>query len=330
MDQLFDQFFDLVEGVQLRPIALVDIVLTAVLIYGVLRLIQGTRAVRLVIGAVILYLLFVVAQQAELILFSEIMQIGAVVGLVALVVIFQPELRRGLDRLGRLGSWSWLGTSDAGSHQRAAAILARSAARLSRKRIGALIVVERETGLGDMAETGVLLRADLSRELLASIFTPGSALHDGAVVVRGSEVVAAGVMLPLSERMPSQEHLGTRHRAAVGVTEQTDALAIVVSEETGTISLAEGGHILFDLDEEGLRQKLLRLLSPADIGRRARGLALRRGRRAPTATRPGEADATAESTLVDPDDTTATLAEVAPSRRSADMPTGADTRSPSK
>ena len=152
---------------------LLDIVLTAVLIYGVFSLIQGTRAVRLIIGAIILLLIYAVAQALGLRLLSGIMQAGAVVGLLALVVIFQPELRRGLDRLGRVGSWRWLAPADHASQQRVAGLLAATAAGSSRRRAGALIVVERETGLGDIAETGVALHADLSSELLTTIFAPG-------------------------------------------------------------------------------------------------------------------------------------------------------------
>ncbi len=270
--------FDLVEGVQLEPIALIDILLTAVLIYGVFSLIQGTRAVRLVIGAIILYLVFVMAQELNLVLLSGIMQAGAVVGLLALVVVFQPELRRGLDRLGRVGSWSWLSPADASSHQRIASTLASTAATLSTHHAGALIVVERDSGLGDMAETGVAIHADLSAELLTSLFAPGYPLHDGAVIVSGDQIIAAGAMLPLAERLPSKERYGTRHRAALGVTEQTDALAIVVSEETGAISLAEGGGILRELDEDELRQRLYSLLSPADVSGRVHGIASRGSR----------------------------------------------------
>ena len=147
--------FDLVEGVQLEPIAILDIVLTAILIYGAFSLIQGTRAVRLIVGAILLYLLYVMAQALDLRLLSGIMQLGAVVGLFALVVVFQPELRRGLDRLGRVGSLGWLGTSGSAAPVRVAGVLASSAAALSAARVGALIVVERETPLGDMAEQGV-------------------------------------------------------------------------------------------------------------------------------------------------------------------------------
>jgi len=267
---------DLASELRIEPSALLDILLTAGLIYLVLRLIQGTRAVRLAIGAAIVYVVYVFAQELDLRLLSGILQAGAVVGLVALVVVFQPELRRGLDRLGRVGSWALIGGAD-NSYQRAAGILAAAAAKLARRRTGALIVVERDTGLGDMAETGVMVHAELTAELLASLFAPGYPLHDGAVIVSSDEVVAAGVMLPLAEREGSMEHIGTRHRAALGVTEQTDALAIVVSEESGAISLTQGGRIVRDLDEDELRQRLYGLLTPTDVGDAARRVSQRNG-----------------------------------------------------
>ncbi len=264
-----DLLSDLATDLKVEPRALLDVLLTAVIIYLVLRLIQGTRAVRLAIGATIVYAVYIVAQSLELRLLSGILQAGAVVGLLAVVVVFQPELRRGLDRLGRVGSWGWLGASETGGHQRTAALLAAAAAKLSRRRTGALIVIERDTGLGDMAEAGVMMNADLSAELLSSLFAPGYPLHDGAVIVRGDEIVAAGVMLPLAEREASLEQYGTRHRAALGVTEQTDALALVVSEESGSISLAQGGSIVRDLDEDELRQRLYGLLARPDVTGRA-------------------------------------------------------------
>ena len=270
-----DQLRDLAADLRIEPSALLDIFLTAVLIYLVLRLIQGTRAVRLAIGAAIVYAVYVLALELDLRMLSGILQTGAVVGLVALVVIFQPELRRGLDRIGRVGTFAFLGDADSGGHQRVASLLAAAAAKLSRRRTGALIVIERDTGLGDMAETGVMVSAELSAELLASLFAPGYPLHDGAVLVQGDEIVAAGVMLPLAEREGSLEDYGTRHRAALGVTEQTDAVAIVVSEESGSISLAVGGDLVRHLDEDELRQRLYGLLAPDDVGSRARRLSLR-------------------------------------------------------
>ena len=270
-----DQLRDLAADLRIEPSALLDIFLTAVLIYLVLRLIQGTRAVRLAIGAAIVYAVYVFAIELDLRLLSGILQTGAVVGLVALVVVFQPELRRGLDRLGRVGSWALFGGAESG-HQRVAGLLSAAAAKLSRRRTGALIVVERGTGLSDMVETGVRTSAELSAELLASLFAPGYPLHDGAVIVSGDEIVAAGVMLPLAEREASLEQYGTRHRAALGVTEQTDALAIVVSEESGAVSLAIGGTIERDLSEDALRQRLFGLLAPVDVTSRARRFSRRR------------------------------------------------------
>ena len=265
-----DSLSDLAGGDLLTPRALLDVLLTSVLIYIVLRLIQGTRAVRLAIGAAIVYAVYVIALELDLVLLSGILQAGAVVGLVALVVVFQPELRRGLDRLGRVGSWAWLSDTDQAGYQRNATLLAAAAAKLSRRHTGALIVVERDTALGDMAETGVMVHADLSAELLASLFAPGYPLHDGAVLVQDDEIVAAGVMLPLAERGGSMEDYGTRHRAALGISEQTDAVAIVVSEESGAISLAVGGDLTRDIDEDELRQRLYGLLARSDVGSRAR------------------------------------------------------------
>ncbi len=269
------QLSDLVDGLALEPTALLDIALTALLIYGLLSLIQGTRAVRLVIGAIVLYGVYAMAQLLDLRLLSGILQTGAVVGLVALVVIFQPELRRALERIGRVGSlgWAFAPSGAAGVAEAVARTLARTAAALSVTRTGALIVIERDTGLEDTAETGVMLHADLSEDLLLSIFAPRTALHDGAVIIRAGRVLAAGAVLPLSETSGTRERTGTRHRAAIGITEQTDAVVIVVSEETGSIGLVQRGRILRDLDEERLRTALIGSLRPADgAGRAAAGI----------------------------------------------------------
>ena len=169
--------------------------------------------------------------------------------------------------------WVFAPSGAAGLAEGMARTLARTAAALSANRTGALIVVERETGLEDTAETGVMLHADLSEELLASIFARGTALHDGAVIVRAGRILAAGAVLPLSEISVHRERTGTRHRAAMGVTEQTDAVVIVVSEETGSIALVQRGRMLRDLDEERLRTALVALLGPTGgAGRAAAGI----------------------------------------------------------
>ncbi len=260
-----DRLLDALTSVEIEPIAIVDIVLTALLFYWLFSLIRGTRAVRLVIGVISLYVVYAAAQFFGLQLLSQILQTGAVVGLLALVVVFQPELRRALERIGRFGSLGWLWSGSQGEVHRVADAVARAAAQLSADRVGALIVLERETGLEDMAEGGVMLHAELSSELLRTIFTPRSALHDGAVLVRGDEIVAAGIVLPLGETSIQSERLGTRHRAAVGITEQTDAVVVVVSEESGSIALVERARIVRQLDEDRLRSALGSLLQPAAV-----------------------------------------------------------------
>jgi diadenylate cyclase len=256
-----DQLLELVRSLQLQPIALLDIGLTALLIYGLFSLIRGTRAVRLVIGVTVLYVIYVLAQALGLQLLSQILQAGAVVGLLALVVVFQPELRRALERIGRFGSLGWLLAPGArATSERVGALVAKGAVALGARKVGALIVIERETGLQDAAETGIMLDAQLTVELLETIFTPHSALHDGAAIIRHERVVSAGVVLPLSESGIYRERFGTRHRAALGITEQTDAVAVVVSEETGIVSLVERGRIVRDLDEPRLGKALVELL----------------------------------------------------------------------
>jgi diadenylate cyclase len=255
------QLVDLLSSVEIRLSTLVDIGLTAVLIYGLFSLIRDTRAIRLVIGVTVLYGVYIAAQFFGLQLLSQILQASAVVSLFALVVVFQPELRRALERLGRVGSLGWLlAPGQQGAIEQVAAEVAHAAAGLAAERHGALVVLERETGLEDTAETGVMLHADLSAEILRTIFMPRSPLHDGAVIIRGGHVLAAGAVLPLSELPVHAERFGTRHRAALGISEDTDALVVVVSEETGSISLVERGRIVRNLDEEKLRVALITLL----------------------------------------------------------------------
>jgi diadenylate cyclase len=256
------QLIDLFRSVDVKPTTFLDIGLTALLIYGLFSLIRDTRAVRLVIGVTVLYAVYVAAQLLGLQLLSQILQAGAVVGLFAVVVVFQPELRRALERLGRVGSLGWLlAPSAQGAAERMAAEIARASAGLAADRHGALILIERETGLEDTAETGVMIHADLSAELLRTVFMPRSPLHDGAVIVRGETVLAAGAVIErLSETAPHSHRYGTRHRAALGISEETDALAVVVSEESGAISLVEGGRIVRNLDEDKLRVALITLL----------------------------------------------------------------------
>ena len=257
---------------QVHPNTIVDIGITALLIYWLFKLIRGTRAVRLVIGVSVLFLVYALAVVFDLQLLTQILQAGAVVGLFALVVIFQPELRRALERIGRVGSFGWLlSPAETRVAVHVSNEVARAAAELSAEGQGALIVLQRETGLEEVAETGVMVHGDVSVDLLVTIFTPKSPLHDGAVIIREDRIVAAGTVLPLAETSIHTERFGTRHRAALGITEQTDAVVVVVSEENGQISLVERARIVRNLTEAGLARAIQGLLDPASEGRGAFG-----------------------------------------------------------
>ncbi len=257
---------------QVTLTTLLDIAITALFIYWLFSLIRGTRAVTLVIGVSILLGVYALAQFLQLRLFTQILQAGAVVGLFALVVVFQPELRRGLERIGRVGTFGWLlAPSEQRTIEHVAAEVAKAAGQLSREGHGALMVLERETGLEEIAESGVMIHADLSSELLCTIFAPRTSLHDGAVVIRDDRILAAAALLPLTE-MNLSERFGTRHRAALGITEDTDAVAVVVSEESGQMSIVERARIVRVPSEAQLQRALGALLeapaAPPGLSRR--------------------------------------------------------------
>jgi diadenylate cyclase len=247
---------------QVRPTTILDVGITALLFYWLFSLIRGTRAVRLIIGVTVLFGVYFLAQALELLLLTQILQTGAVVGLFALVVVFQPELRRALDRIGRVGSFGWLFSAESRVVDHVATEVARAAALLSAEGHGALVVLERETGLEEIGESGVMIHGDLSADLLRTIFMPRSALHDGAVIIRDGRVLAAGALLPLAETTVQTERFGTRHRAALGITEQTDAIVVVVSEENGQISLVQRARIVRNLSEQQLARSIRSLLEP--------------------------------------------------------------------
>jgi diadenylate cyclase len=256
------EFFD--TYLQGRWTSIIDILLVAFVIYWLFILIRGTRAVRIVIGLSILYLVYLGAIFFELHLLRSLMETAAVVGLFAVVVVFQPELRRALEQIGRIGSVNrFFVSTEVAAAERVAREISRAARILAGSRHGALIVLERETGLQDLAsESGVPIHADLRAELLVTIFFRGTALHDGAVVISGEQVTAAGVLLPMSQTALDSERYGTRHRAAIGISEQTDAVVVVVSEETGSISLVVRGRIERNLTEDQLRRRIFHLIRP--------------------------------------------------------------------
>lgn len=259
--QTFRAYFDWTLS-NLTPLSVVDVLLVAVIFYGLLYLIRGTQAVQLLRGILLLVLIVVLLTNVfQLTAFNWLIKSSLSALLVAIPVIFQPELRRALERLGRAGLLLTRPSSNA-TATRVIARVGRAARDLSNWRYGALIVLEQETGLQDIADTGIKMDAIVSSDLLETIFSPQTTLHDGAVVIREDRVLAAACVLPLAENPPSDRHLGTRHLAAIGITEQTDAISVVVSEETGTISVAHNGRIIRNLDEGRLARVLHTLYKP--------------------------------------------------------------------
>jgi diadenylate cyclase len=242
--------------------SVLDISLVSIIVYWLLTLIQGTTAVMLVRGIVLLLLFGTIfANLFNLTVLTWLLRNSIPALIVSIPILFQPELRRALEQIGRAGGFlpHAATLTNAGHIIDVVAVATR---RLAERRWGALIVLERETALGEYAETGVQIDGSLSVELLLNIFFPNAPLHDGAVIVRADRLIAAGAVLPLQEAHTSLPHHGTRHRAALGITEQTDALTIVVSEETGRISLARAGHLVGNLDEEKLRKALANVYRP--------------------------------------------------------------------
>jgi len=248
----------------IRVLDIIDIFIVTVLIYQLLLLIRGTRAVQLVTGVVILILAYAISRAVGLYTLQFVLQYLGVVIPIALLVIFQPELRRMLEQLGRGGVLvSGLAPHTLGREEiiRLVNDVSRAARILGLRKIGALIVLERRTGLADFIETGIKVDAVVTVQLLISLFFPNSPLHDGAAIIRGNRVVAAGCLLPLSENPVVARTLGTRHRAGLGIAEQTDAVAIIVSEETGTVTLAREGELIRGMSEEELKAALLELFA---------------------------------------------------------------------
>lgn len=256
----------------LRIRDLFDILIVALIIYQTLMLIRGTRAVQLVAGLAVLFGAYVVSRWLGLYTLQWLLSYVGLVVPIALLILFQPELRRMLEQLGR-GGVSLVGLTPHGLDREAAIRLVNDVARAARilgsRKIGALVVLERRVGLADFIETGIRVDGVVTVQLLINIFFPNTPLHDGALIIRGNRAVAAGCLLPLSENPSLSRALGTRHRAAIGITEETDAVAVVVSEETGTISVAREGRLSRGLTEEELKVTLLALSGSQLPGPRA-------------------------------------------------------------
>ncbi len=260
MAQILSQF------ASLGWISILDIAVVAFVLYKLLMLIKGTRAVQLLKGLAVLLILSNLANFLNLYTVNWVLDQVWKMLFVALPVVFQPELRRALERIGQ-GKF-FTKSNRLLAKQVAAQVIdevVRCSQVLSKNRIGALIVFERVTGIQEWIETGIKLDAVVSSEFLVNIFVPKAPLHDGAVIINGDRVAAAGCFLPLSENPGLNKELGTRHRAAIGITEHSDALALVISEETGAVSVAVDGQIQRNLDEKALNELLERELQPRQV-----------------------------------------------------------------
>jgi diadenylate cyclase len=241
---------------RLTVISVIDILVVAFVIYEFLALIKGTRAALILVGVTVIALSVYFLRLEGLVTLTWVVNRVRPYALVALVVVFAPELREALARLGRRLTM----TRASGSESDAYDDIVLAANLFSQNQTGALMVIEREIGLRTYVESGVALEARLSYDLLATIFRPSAPLHDGAVIVHGDRVAAAACFLPLSMNPVLSTQLGTRHRAGIGITEETDAIAVIVSEETGSISLAVAGSIERDLTVDQLRERMGQLL----------------------------------------------------------------------
>jgi diadenylate cyclase len=217
-----------------------EILIVAYVVYAMLRFLVGTRALQIVFGLMVLAVIYLLAFLFKLSMITYLLGVVFTYGVFAVLVVFQPELRQALARLGQSRVFRVFGGGPAPA---AVAEIAEAVERLRRTATGAIIVIEREVRLDEFVGTGSAMRASVSADLLATIFSPYSPLHDGAVLVRDDEIVGAGCILPLTQNPVADRSLGTRHRAALGLSEETDALVLVVSEESATVSLARGGTL---------------------------------------------------------------------------------------
>ena len=242
----------------------IDILIVAYLLYTLLGFIKETRAQQLFRGILLIVAFFLVSEIFNLSLLNWLFTRLITVGLIAVVILFQPEIRRGLEQIGRRGVLSWQ-FRDMGKDELYATVhkIVDAVDDFSSTQTGALMAIERETMLTDICETGVIVDAEISVRLLGNLFYEGSPLHDGAVILRGDRVHAASCVLPLTERQNIGKNLGTRHRAALGLSEVSDAFVIVVSEETGAISVAQNGEFKRFLDLKTLEKMLLDIYLPS-------------------------------------------------------------------
>jgi diadenylate cyclase len=235
--------------------SVVDILLVTYVIYKLIMVIRGTKAVQLLKGITVIVVVWFLSSLLQLKTLNFIMTQAITYGVLAIIIIFQPELRRALEQLGR-GRFFSRELQEEEIRKQAIEAIVKATTYMAKRRIGALISIERETGLNEYIETGIPIEAQITSQLLINIFIPNTPLHDGAVIIKDGEIKAAACYLPLSESPFISKELGTRHRAAIGVSEVTDCVTIVVSEETGAISITKNGEIYRNLTEERLTELL--------------------------------------------------------------------------
>lgn len=240
---------------------IVDIAIVWYVLYKLIMIIRGTKAIQLLKGIVVVLIVWVVSIIFELKTIQWLTNQAILWGFLVIIILFQPEMRRALEQLGRGSIFTRSSLSEDQKTEQIVNSIVESTIYMAKRRIGALITLELETGIGEYAETGIPIDAKLTNQLLTNIFTPNTPLHDGAVIIKNDRIVAAACYLPLSESPSISRDLGTRHRAALGISEVTDALTIVVSEETGSISYTKNGELYRNVSEEQLAKVLTKNLT---------------------------------------------------------------------
>ena len=284
--EFFDNLWSIIKTIQFRDV--VDILAIALIIFGLLKLIRETRAVQLLKGLMFLLAAYILSSIFNLVMLSSLLRLFFEASVIIIVVIFQPEIRKALEQMGRTKNWrkyirvlSNYGRSDEWEKAVRKSIIdaADTSVIFSRSRTGALIVFERETMLSDIASTGTIVDAETSVALFGNIFFNKAPLHDGAGIIRDGKLFAAGCILPLTGNKNVDINLGTRHRAALGISEQSDAVVLVVSEETGVISLAVEGQLERDLTRDKLIKRLNALILDENEEEESKYRRLRKGRK---------------------------------------------------
>ena len=283
---IFNNLWSIVKTIQFRDV--VDIFAIALLIFGLFKLIRETRAVQLLEGLLLLLVVYILSSLFNLVMLSSLLRSFFEASVVIIAVIFQPEIRKALEQVGRTKNWKkyFRIFSDYGKNdewekavKKSIVDVADTSVIFSRSRTGALLVFERETMLSDIASTGTVVDAVTSVALFGNIFFNKAPLHDGASIIRDGKLFAAGCILPLTSNKNVDINLGTRHRAALGISEQSDAVVLVVSEETGVISLAVGGELTRDYTRETLIKKLNELLLDEVVEEEGKNRMFRKGRK---------------------------------------------------